>query len=117
LKVIQVKPNIISDFTIEDICLYESSALTNLSDPLGSLFDYDYGDGRISTDNAFTAVSLLNYATAGTYTVRQIAKLEECSDTLDLPIIMHPESIADFDVINSSTTEFAVDITNNSTYT
>jgi uncharacterized repeat protein (TIGR01451 family) len=111
---IQVKPVVNSDFTVADICVGEYIQIQNLSESVGTLFDYDFGDGASSLDNSFSASISHLYNAAGSYNISQIAKLEECSDTLIQAVDVYPESIADFEVVNSTSTQFAVNITNNS---
>jgi gliding motility-associated-like protein len=75
---------------------------------------WNFGDGKTSTSNLVSKM----YDTAGTYnTVLVLTSDENCSDSFEKIIEVHPQSYSSFDILDSVQCEFAntFDFTNTST--
>lgn len=83
-----------ADFTYSGVCLGNLTQFTNLSNPAGSSWVWNFGDGSpVSTFSNPPHV----YDTAGTYTVSLVvAGLSGCTDTVEQNVVIHPLPTAQF---------------------
>lgn len=95
-KTVTLKPNASIHFTLADICLGQTAALVNQSDPLAQ-FQWQFGDGNSSTQYSPTHT----YNQDGTYTVQlSIIDTTTCDvyDTLRQNIVVYAQPIAAFTI-------------------
>jgi gliding motility-associated-like protein len=99
-KTVTLKPNVSIHFTLTDICLGQTAAFVNQSDPL-SQFQWQFGDGNSSTQYSPTHT----YNPDGTYTVQlSIIDTTTCDiyDTLRQNIIVYAQPIAAFTTVKDT---------------
>jgi gliding motility-associated-like protein len=99
-KTVTLKPNVSIHFTLADICLGQTAAFVNQSDPVAQ-FQWQFGDGNLSTQYSPTHT----YNPDGTYTVQlSIIDTTTCDiyDTLRQNIIVYAQAIAAFTTVKDT---------------
>ncbi|MCF8256091.1 MAG: gliding motility-associated C-terminal domain-containing protein [Flavobacteriales bacterium] len=90
---ITVDPVPDAQFTGTDVCLGAQTQFTNASTPVGQLtYAWSFGNGASSTEENPSHL----YQGDGTYNVQLVAIWDNCTDTVTVPIIVHPRPEADF---------------------
>jgi PKD repeat protein len=76
-------------------------------------YEYDFGDGNISTDSDPTHT----YAESGTYKIVQTVRAGECVDSINQTVVINPTPpVADFNLPESGCTPVQVQFENTSLY-
>ncbi len=91
--IVNVNPNPVADFVVDEVCEGVANTFTNNSTPAGSnTYNWSFGDGNTSTSAQPTYV----YVSVDTFAVTLIAQLGACFDTTTGFAITHPMPVADF---------------------
>lgn len=96
----------ISDFSFNETCLGNATQFTDLSTPTDTStitnWQWDFGDPSSNVSDTSTIQNPQHYyATAGTYTVRLIAKTNAgCESAINKLITIHPKPIVNFTEAN-----------------
>ncbi len=92
---VNVNPNPVADFAVNDVCTGTANTFTNNSSPVGTASAWSFGDGNTSTQNNPTHP----YATDGTYNVTLVAQLGNCFDTAIGTAVVNPAATANFNAL------------------
>lgn len=97
-RIIEVKPQVIADFTSEDTACSPLDA-TFRSQSFGAVsYNWDFGDGRIGQGMLTTNRYFNTGSVDSIFTVRLIARsLYDCNDTIEKDILVRPTPIPNFD--------------------
>lgn len=113
---ITINPNPIANFSSIDACLGVTTSFTNQSSiPSGSITSWKWDYGVTPTENSSDQNTTYTYTSSGTYSASLIATSDKgCIDTVVKTVTIHPNPVADFDVINpTGCSPFCVDFINN----
>lgn len=96
-RTVTVNPQVIADFTVDTVGCSPLKATFNNSSVGGASFQWLFGDGVISNSSNPNHI-YINYGQIDTiYNAKLIVRSpQQCIDSLDYDILVHPKPIADF---------------------
>lgn len=89
---VNVNPNPVPSFTVQNVCQGEVSSIVNNTTPANATYNWNFGDGISSTASSPNHT----YASAGNYTIVLTASLGNCSATFTANTTVNPAAVAGF---------------------